>query len=249
MELLTSIQFRDIAGRARACARAVFGFLASAGRRKKSRPGRLPSGQFRTSEYHLTARQVRRVIDAANSGRDRALIRLLAETGLRRAEAANVRIEDIRWTEMMIVIPRGKGGKTRIVPITRELSADLRAVVVGRVEGFAFEGYNAGPLGLRQVNRIVADTGRLAGVRHPDPRRDQLSCHLFRHTFARLWKDAQGSIESLSKILGHRSVKTTWDLYGNESLGDVKRNYETVMGHISKANSGLLVQRNSSKGG
>lgn len=177
----------------------------------------------------MTALEVRRVIAAARPGRDRALIRLLAETGIRRAEAANVSREDVRWAERVIVVRNGKGGKTRVVPITRELSDELRSVSARNEGEYLFRGRGSGPLSLRQINRIVADAGRRANVRHPDPGRRQLTCHLFRHTFARLWKDAGGSIESLSKILGHSSQVTTMTLYGTEGLSDVLRNYHATL--------------------
>ena len=40
------------------------------------------------------------------------------------------------------------------------------------------------------------------------------------------------SIESLSKILGHTSVKTTLDEYGTEDLGTVQENYNQVIAEI-----------------
>ena len=46
------------------------------------------------------------------------------------------------------------------------------------------------------------------------------------------WKKQGGSIESLAKILGHTSVKTTLDEYGTEHIQDVQANYEWVMGEM-----------------
>ena len=34
---------------------------------------------------------------------------------------------------------------------------------------------------------------------------------------------------TLSKILGHASVKTTWDIYGTEGLRDIQINYTTTV--------------------
>jgi integrase len=79
------------------------------------------------------------------------------------------------------------------------------------------------------LNAIVAEAGRRAGVTNPNPKRSAITCHLFRHSFARLWKDRGGDIEALARILGHASVKTTWDLYGTQSLDDVRRHYRRVL--------------------
>ena len=57
-----------------------------------------------------------------------------------------------------------------------------------------------------------------------------LTCHLFRHTFARHWKQRGGDIESLAQILGHASSATTVDLYGTLSIDDVQANYDRFVG-------------------
>lgn len=72
-------------------------------------------------------------------------------------------------------------------------------------------------------------TGEVAGVKNPDPNYDHLTCHAFRHTFAREWKKRGGSIESLAKILAHSSIATTLDVHGGESLEDVQENYQKIM--------------------
>jgi len=84
---------------------------------------------------------------------------------------------------------------------------------------------------LKQINRIVAVAGERAQVKNPNPATGgRLACHLFRHTFARHWKQRGGDIESLSHILGHASSATTVDLYGTQSIDDVQANYEKLMG-------------------
>ena len=50
-----------------------------------------------------------------------------------------------------------------------------------------------------------------------------------RHSFARRWKDAGRSIESLSAVLGHESTATTMDVYGREDIDRVQANYEAVV--------------------
>jgi integrase len=80
------------------------------------------------------------------------------------------------------------------------------------------------------VNRIVTAAGERAGVKNPNPASDgRLTCHLFRHTFARHWKQRGGDIESLAQILGHASSSTTVDLYGTLSIDDVQQNYDRIV--------------------
>jgi integrase len=188
--------------------------------------------QLGNAEFSLTAQDVQRLVAAGSPPRDQALLRLLVETGVRRSEAAGVRAGDVDWEKRLLVVQRGKGGKQRVVPITPELAAALRSLAGPAEEGYVFRSRQGDSLSPRQINRIVADAGRQAGVAHPNPRYRQITCHLLRHTFARLWKAEGGSIESLSNILGHSSVKTTWDVYGTESLDDVQRNYAQTIRSI-----------------
>lgn len=185
------------------------------------------------AEYHLTLKQVNKIINACQHKRDTILIQILAFTGIRRAEAVSLKVEDVYWDERLLIIRNGKGHKQRLVPVPEFVLANLKFLTRRQTTGAVFKGRGEYALSCRQLNRIVANIGMKAGVRNPNPKYKNITCHLFRHTFARLWKDRNGSIESLSKILGHNSIKTTWDLYGSESLEDVRRNYDRTIKKLS----------------
>jgi integrase/recombinase XerD len=187
------------------------------------------------SEYHLTLKQVNKIIAACQNERDAVLIQIMAFTGIRRAEVASLRIEDVNWDEKLLTIRNGKGHKYRLVPVPGSIFVQLRSLISQRTSGPIFQGRAGCTLSCRQVNRIVANIGRKTKVNNPNPKYTNITCHLFRHTFARLWKDMNGSIESLSRILGHSSVKTTWDLYGTEGINDIKKNYESIIRKIENS--------------
>jgi integrase/recombinase XerD len=181
------------------------------------------------AEYHLTRRQLARVIAATNNARDRVLLRLLAETGIRRSEAVALNTDDLCLQESTLIVRHGKGDKSRLIPVTSGLARELEELCDSREDSPVFRSRLGRRLSTRQVNRIVAGAGERADVQHPNPGRTRLTCHVFRHTFARLWKDAGGSIETLSYVLGHASQSTTLDMYGREGIGDVRNNYaETI---------------------
>lgn len=184
--------------------------------------------QLSNAQYSLSAREAEAIVNNAMSPRDRALIRLFVETGIRRFEAANLERRDLDETARMLMIRNGKGNKARHIPLTPVLTRELLQAC--RDQQYFFRSSHGGALSLRQINRIVASAAKTAGVRHPNQSRQNVTCHLLRHTFARLWKASGGSIESLSAILGHASVKTTWDTYGTESLGDIQQNYDSTIG-------------------
>lgn len=215
---------------------------------RDARPQSPAKQQLSNAEYHLTLAELSRLVDAANSPRDRVLLRLLVETGVRRSEAAALRAADVDAARNLIVIRHAKGNKSRLVPMHPSLTGALLALA-GSAGGCVFRSRHGGQLSSRQINRIVARTGERAGVRNPNPNNKAVTCHLLRHSFARHWKQARGSVESLSKILGHASVKTTWDLYGTESLIEVQRNYDATTRLIFPQSPSTTATRQNRRGG
>lgn len=181
------------------------------------------------ADYHLSAGEIARLLAVQINLRDHLIIRTFVETGMRRSELADFDVSDIDWDRSTVLVRNGKGGRQRVIPLRRSLLDDLRSLVGDRCEGSLFASRSGGHLSPRQINRIVSAIGRSANVRSPNPNQSQVTPHLLRHSFARLWKARRGSIETLSRILGHTSVKTTWDLYGTEGIQDVRRNYDSTI--------------------
>ena len=187
---------------------------------------------LKDSEYHLSTQEIKKIINAPTSFKHRCIIKTLAQTAMRRFELVNLDIRDIDFDRNRIDIREGKGGKSRTIPVSDELLGDLRHLLGKRKKGSVFTNPRSEKLTVRQINNIVAIAGKKAGVGNPNPKYKNITCHLFRHSFARGWKKQRGSIETLSKILGHTSVKTTLDEYGTEDLEAVQANYERVMGEM-----------------
>jgi len=77
----------------------------------------------------ITAEQVQYLIDTVDNLRDKAIISLLAESGMRLNELANIQASDIDWGSYSITII-GKGNKQRKAPFT-ERSAKLLQAYLG----------------------------------------------------------------------------------------------------------------------
>lgn len=201
--------------------------------------------QLSNAEYHLSSADISRLINAATSVRDAVLLRLLAETGIRRGEVVKLQTSDVNRTQRLLTIRNGKNAKLRVIPISVSLIQSLNGASDHQVSGYLFRSARGTPLSIRQLNRLIAAAGVRAGVKSSNPRRSTVTPHLLRHSFARLWKQSGGSIESLSKILGHASVKTTWDLYGTEGLEDIQRNYDAILPRLFSEHYGAGVEKPS----
>jgi integrase/recombinase XerD len=171
---------------------------------------------FKSLPHHLTADEVGRLLAAADvtdpAGlRDRAVMELLYSTGLRRAEAARLRVDDLDPVRGLVRVTRGKGGKDRIVPIgARALhwidryAREVRSrwcVDHGDFTLFLVES------GARMRPEVMGDRVKrlMLGVGITKPG----SCHLFRHTFATHLLEAGCDMRLIQGMLGHAGPEMT----------------------------------------
>jgi len=143
--------------------------------------------------------------------RDRALLCLLIDTGIRIGEAINLQVEDI--LEETIIIS-GKTGE-REVPITQDTRRQLLALVRS---GYVFKGQR-GHLCRAEGYNVVHHALQASGLSGR-----KLGPHLLRHTLGRQFIMAGGDLVSLQRILGHSSIQTT-RIYAELNLADVIRQH------------------------
>jgi integrase/recombinase XerD len=74
----------------------------------------------------LSLEEVARLINASGTLYRRALLMTLYATGMRRSEVAHLKIGDIDSQRMILRVDRGKGGKSRDLPLSPALLETLR---------------------------------------------------------------------------------------------------------------------------
>jgi site-specific recombinase XerD len=86
----------------------------------------------------LSEEDVNKLIGAATSLRDRALIEFTYSAGCRIAEVAGARVESVSWSNRTVTI-LGKGDKERLVPLGSRAIEVLQNYLAGRTEGWLFQ--------------------------------------------------------------------------------------------------------------
>ena len=178
---------------------------------------------MKASAYHLKSAQIGKLFIGASNFRDRCVLKTLYWLGLRRQELIDFDVPDIDFDRKRVTVRRGKGGKTRVIPvINEEYLSDLVYQIGHRKKGSVFLSNQEKALSVRTVNDIVGRAGERAGIGNPNPRLRHLNPHILRHSIAR-WLKSQGfSAEWIQNFLGHQSYKTTMDMYGTISIDEMQ---------------------------
>ncbi|MFA5077354.1 MAG: tyrosine-type recombinase/integrase [Candidatus Micrarchaeia archaeon] len=181
-----------------------------------------PDQVNQSSDFWLKQEDVLKLIGSARSLRDRCILKLLYFGMLRRNEARSLRIEDIDFPRHRLNLHITKRSKPRSVPITEPgVFDDLRLYLEKRATGWVFVSKSKdGRLSNTAINDIVGLTAQLAGIANPNPRLRKLNPHILRHSFARHLRRQSPpiAIEVLQKLLGHKSVSTTMNIYASADL-------------------------------
>jgi integrase/recombinase XerD len=196
--------------------RSLLRFLHVTGRAPGPLTGAVPavaSWRLAGLPRTLSAGQVEALIEGCDTGsvvgvRDRALLVLLARLGLRTAEAAALRLEDVDWRSGQILI-RGKGNRVERLPLPQAVGEALaeyltrtRPAGVSRSVFLTVRGRPPRPLTAMAVRQIVARACERAGL----PR---LGAHRLRHTLASDLLRAGNSLPQVGQVLRHRSQLST----------------------------------------
>ena len=160
------------------------------------------------------------------SVRDKLIMMMFYETGMRRAELIGLKDSDVS-VEVGELKVLGKRDKERIIPFGSELShmislyRRLRDERAGEEisQGRFFVRENGEPLYPMIVHRLVKrKLDEVGGSERRSP-------HVLRHTFASAMLNGGAKLSSVKELLGHESLAAT-QVYTHITFGDLKSNYE-----------------------
>ena len=159
--------------------------------------------------------------------RDRLVIMMLYETGIRRSELLGLKDSDVDTVAMQVKVT-GKRNKQRIIPFGNELKEEIQAYLcsreseLGLKEAAAFFVTDKGmPLTDSLLSSIVKDNlSKVTTIKKKSP-------HVLRHSFATAMLNNKADLTSIQKLLGHESVATT-EIYTHVSFEELKNEYKNA---------------------
>lgn len=166
---------------------------------------RFPRHQKRKLPRVLSASEVRRLLESAESLKDQVVLMTLYGTGLRLSELIHLQVKDIDSDKMQIRVRQGKGGKDRMVVLSPTLLEALRRYFRKyRPVTWLFYGQAPQkPIDDRAIQRMVHRLSERAGLR------EGVTTHTLRHSFATHLLEQGAELPYIQQLLGHRDLKTT----------------------------------------
>jgi integrase/recombinase XerD len=172
----------------------------------------------------LSRDEEQRLIQQAykDKGAHGLLIKTLFQTGARVSEFAGIRVEDFFFDELIVLINKGKGGKSRYVPILAELAQELLTHLGDRQTGYLFETNRHLAYSPRRIQQIVKATAEKAKITK------RVYPHLLRHSVATTLLERGMPIEQIQKFLGHSKLETT-QIYAESTTEMLKESYRRAL--------------------
>jgi integrase/recombinase XerD len=176
--------------------------------------------------------QVTAILAACEHLRDRFLLALLAETGMRIGQALGLRHADFVSRDRQVrIVPRpgnangarAKLRETAVIPVSVPLvrlyseymHAEYRNVDCDYVFVNLFAGQVGQPLSYQAVHRLIGRIARRTGI--------AFTAHMLRHTHATEMIRAGVPVEVVARLLTHRSSTTTSQTYIHLDVADVRQ--------------------------
>lgn len=162
--------------------------------------------------------------DDLSTLRDRAILELFYQCGLRLSELTELDDQAIDWNARLLRV-MGKGRKMRLVPFGEIAAERLSAYIRDRDKRF---GYGHKRLFLNRFGEAISARS-IARVVEKYTRRlregEGVSPHTLRHSFATHLLDNGADLLAVAELLGHESVRTT-QMYTHVTTSRLKQEYE-----------------------
>ena len=166
---------------------------------------------------HLDRDEVKALLKAPDAAtrsgtRDRAMLCLAFNAGLRVSELVGLGLDDVRTPQLDEVRITGKGRRTRILPLWKETAGALAAWLAVRPEvpdRHMFLNLSGRGMTRRGFARRLDQHAATAARTKPSIARRKVTPHVLRHACALTILEATGDIRKVSLWLGHQSLQST----------------------------------------
>jgi len=150
----------------------------------------------------LSKQDIEKMLEHAGSLKAKNAIMFMYAGGLRVAEVAALRWDNLDFNERMGMLRKGKGGKDRLFILSERQIQDLMDFRKESKGDLVFEN-NGKPITTRTLQRFVKRAASKAGIKK------KVYAHLLRHSFATHLIESGTDVRVIQELLAHSNLQTT----------------------------------------
>ncbi|MGL5692259.1 MAG: tyrosine-type recombinase/integrase [Bacteroidales bacterium] len=155
-------------------------------------------------DEYLTKEQIKTLIDTCKNTRLKAMILIMATTGVRVSELININLDDYLNGKVVVDC---KGGKTRELTFTQQTNEAIEAYLPNRKEKDGCKNLFTSNVGLKLNRQNISTSLKTLGIKC-GIEADIMHPHIFRAMFTTSIATEYG-IQVAQRILKHSSITTT----------------------------------------
>jgi integrase/recombinase XerD len=164
----------------------------------------------------VTLDEVQKIYTTCESKRDKAIVSLAYGCGLRRTEIEQLDINDILFSQSILIVRSGKNSKRREIPLANSIVVDLKHYLYEERHQYLMDNlefidaFLINDLGKRMrgghVNKQLKEI--IMRVGDPQLNSKQITLHCLRHSIATHLLEAGANFEFVREFLGHSEIDT-----------------------------------------
>lgn len=157
----------------------------------------------------LNRKEIVKLYEFCKTKKERAVLGIFYGCGLRRSEGERLNMKDIDFVNSVIYVRKGKGNKSRTVPMSEGVRRDFRNYYLEErpIKKTEKEAFIINEIGKRMrgnsYNKILKKLLKKAKINK------EMSLHHLRHSIATHLLDGGLEIERIRDFLGHESLEAT----------------------------------------
>lgn len=167
----------------------------------------------------MSKEEIARLLGVIENIKHKCLLVVMYGGGLRAGEVVRLKLSDVNFKEGTLLIRDSKGGKDRFTLLSKPGGKLLEQYLLEyQPRIWLFEGQRGDHYSVRSLQKVFERSLQKAGIVRP------LTSHSLRHSFATHMIEKNADLETVRRLLGHQSIKTT-QIYlhvSNKHIGQFK---------------------------
>lgn len=196
------------------CLQSFFGYALHLGKIKTNPASHLKVNHVwdKPERTIFTRVQIHQLYAKAQTLQERSILHMGYGCGLRVDEISQLNREDIRLSENMVIVQKGKNSKRRLVPITEKVKEELQTFLEEETRSPAVF-YNIKNTRMQQwtfnklLKQIIGRTSFGKDLNHEEL--NKLGMHSLRHSIATHLLENGMKLEQVQTFLGHSFIEST----------------------------------------